>query len=115
MDGYKNITREELVKILDAVRDSLVSLEFMNFAMGAIFFDKFDYGIYKNKNGENVLSLTSEEMEDSWDLYLDEIEEILIDKDIDISEIDEITYEDFSGEMILFNYYNDAMVMIEVY
>jgi len=118
MDGYKNITREELSKILDAVRDSLVSLEFMNFAVGTIFFDKFDYGIYKNKNGENVLSLTSEEMEDSWDLYLDEVEEILIDEDIDISEIDgidEITYEDFSGEMILFNYYNDAMVMIEVY
>jgi hypothetical protein len=115
MEGYKQITREDLTKILDVARDSIVSLEIVNFAQGSVFFNKFDYGIYMNKNGETVLSLTSEEIEDSWDLYLDEVEEMLIDEDIEIDgEIGEYTYEDVCGEMILFRYYNGLMVMIEI-
>jgi hypothetical protein len=108
MEGYKQITREELIQILDAVRDSLVSLNFIDFIEGAAYFNKFDYGIYINNNGETVLSLTSEEMEDSWDLYLDGVEEILIDEFID-----EYTYEELCGDAVYLNYLNDLMVSIE--
>ena len=66
----------------------------------------------KDLDKEESISSVAEEVETALER---KVEEILIDEDIDISEIDGITYEDFSGEMILFNYYNDAMVMIEVY
>jgi hypothetical protein len=110
MEGYKNITREDLVQILDAVRDSIVALNFMEFIEGMIFFNKFDYGIYINKDGETVLSLTSEEMEDSWDLYLDGVEEMWVDEFIDM---DEITYEELCGDAVYLKFFNDVMVSIE--
>jgi hypothetical protein len=108
MEGYKQITREELSKVLDAVRDSIVSLNFINFVEGMIFFNKFDYAMWVNKRGEAILSLTSEDMEDSWGLYLDEVQEIWIDEFIN-----EYTYEEICGNAVYLNYYNDIMVSIE--
>jgi hypothetical protein len=108
MEGYRKITREELTQILDEARDSIVALNFMDFIEGMIFFNKFDYGIYINENGETVLSLTSEEMEDSWDLYLDCVEEIWID-----NSIEEYTYERLCGNAVYLKYFNDVMVSIE--
>jgi hypothetical protein len=110
MEGYKQITREDLIQILNAVRDSLVSLNFISFIKGAAYFNKFDYGIYMNKDGETVLSLTSEEIEDSWNLYLDGVKEMWIDEYIDM---DEITYEELCGDAVYLNFYNGLMVSIE--
>lgn len=108
MEGYKQITREDLVQILDTVRDSLVSLNFIDFIKGAAYFNKFDYGIYINKDGETVLSLTSEEMEDSWELYLDGVEEMWINEFIN-----EYTYEELCGDAVYLKYCNEMMVSIE--
>jgi hypothetical protein len=108
MEGYKQITREDLVKILEVFRNTTVFLSIFNFVKGSVMFDKFDFGIYKSRDNQTILSLTSVEDENCWDLELEEVEEIWIDENVE-----EYTYEELSEDMVMLKYYNDILVMIE--
>lgn len=109
MEGYKTITREDLIKILDVAKDATVLLSIFNFAKGSVVFEKFDFGVYHSRNNQLMLSLTSEEIENCWNLELDEVEEIWIDEDIE-----EYSYEELNGNLVMLKYYNGLVVMIEL-
>jgi len=107
MEGYKTITREELVQILQVFRDCTVLLSVFNFVKGSVIFEKFDFRVYTSKNNQIMLSLTSEEMENCWNLELEEIEEIMIDEDIQ-----EYNYAELSGNQVILKYFNGLIAEI---